>query len=232
METEWEAENFEFESDQEANTEMYGETDGEFEAYGEMYNEAYGETEGFFNEADEMELAAELLSVSSEEELDQFLGGLFKKVARGIGKVIKSPAFKPLGGILKGIAKQALPLAGGALGSLIPIPGVGTALGTAVGSAAGNMFGLELEGLSGEDQEFEVARRFVRLAGDAAQEVASAPANAAPPQVAQNAMVNAAEKHAPGLLTAPNAQARGRQGQAKHTGRWIRRGKTIILFGL
>jgi uncharacterized protein (DUF697 family) len=58
---------------------------------------------------------------------------------------------KPLGGVLKGVAKKALPFVGGALGSIIPIPGVGTAVGTAVGSAASKLLEAELEGLSPED---------------------------------------------------------------------------------
>lgn len=230
LETGWETGEYGFET----NPEVYGEA--EAETYGEAYGETYGEAEGPFSEAEEMELAAELLSVSSEEELDQFLGGLFKKVTGGLGKVFKSPIFRPLGGILKGIAKKALPFAGGALGSLIPIPGVGTAVGTALGSAAGKMFGLELEGLSAEDQEFEVARRYVRLAGDAAQQAANSPQNVPPQQAAQAAVVAAAQKHAPGLVSgsplgsAPPAV--GQRGQMKRSGRWIRRGRAIIILGL
>ena len=41
-------------------------------------------------------------------------------------KVIKSPIGRALGGILKGVAKKALPVVGGALGSMVA-PGVGTA---------------------------------------------------------------------------------------------------------
>src|SRR5262249_17289427 len=118
----------------------------QLEAAGEIYetgpyeSPAYGEvaeTGSPFSEAEETELAYELLGVSSEEELDQFLGKLFKGVVRGIGKVASfaGKALRPLGGILKGIAKKALPFVGGALGSLIPIPGVGTAVGSALGGA-------------------------------------------------------------------------------------------------
>jgi len=49
----------------------------EFEGNTEF--ETYGEYEGTISEAEEMELAAELLSVSNEAELEQFLGKLFKK---------------------------------------------------------------------------------------------------------------------------------------------------------
>lgn len=224
LETGWETGDFEYEG----YGEMYAESDGEYETYAETY----GEIEGFFNEAEEMEIAAELLSVTNEEELDQFLGSLFNKVKKGIGKITSSKAFGPLGGILKGIARKALPIAGGALGSLIPIPGVGTALGTAAGAAAGKMFGLELEGMSSEDQEFEVARRFVRLAGDAAEEVASTVPSVPPVQAAQAAVVNAAQKHAPGLLAGVNARGPAQQARSRNSGRWIRRGRVVILLGL
>lgn len=45
-----------------------------------------GELESPFSEVEEMELASELLAVSSEAELDQFLGDLFKKAVKGIRK--------------------------------------------------------------------------------------------------------------------------------------------------
>jgi len=100
---------------------------------------------------------------------------------------------------LKGIAKKALPLAGGALGSLIPIPGVGTALGAAAGNAAAGLFELQLEGLSAEDREFEVARAYVRFAGNAARR-ASRMNNMHPSRASRAAVIGAAKKYAPGLL--------------------------------
>lgn len=238
LETGWdggEFEEWEYEDPYGEYEESYGEFEdpyGEYEeSYGEYedsYGEVYGEVgyESPFSESEEMELASELLSLGSEAEMDQFLGKLFRKVGRTFKKIVRSPIGRALGGVLKGIAKKALPIAGGALGSFIPIPGVGTAVGTALGSAAGKMFGLELEGLSPEDQEFEVARRFVRLAGDAAKVAAAAPTSANPQLVANRATAIAAQKHAPGL--ARGAMARRRPGQA---GRWIRRGRAIILLG-
>jgi hypothetical protein len=118
----------------------------------------------------EFELAAELLEVTSEQELDHFLGDVFKKVGGFVSNAVKSPVFKALGGVLKPIAKAALPIAGGALGTVFGGP-VGGMIGSNLGSAAGNLLGLELEGLSGEDREFEMAKRFVRLASGAAEEV-------------------------------------------------------------
>jgi hypothetical protein len=76
--------------------------------------------------------------------------------------------------VLKSVAKTALPMAGGALDNLV-LPGVGGATGGKLASAAGSMFGLELEGLSQDDREFEVAKQYVRLAGDATKIALSAP---------------------------------------------------------
>ncbi len=213
---------------------------GEFryETYPELYEETdgemYGEVgfEGPFSEAEEMELAAQLLEITDEAELDQFLGNLFKKVSGAVGRVIKSPVFRGLGGVLKGVAKKALPIAGGALGTFFGGP-VGGALGSQLASGAGRIFGLELEGLSGEDQEFEVARRYVRLAGEAAKQAALAPPNVSPQQAVNAAVTAAAQQHAPGLLgprRMPAPPAVGAGGR-RQSGRWVRRGRTIILFG-
>jgi hypothetical protein len=123
-------------------------------------------------EAEELELewAAELLEITSEEELDRFLGDVFKKVGGFVSGAVKSPVFKALGGVLKPIAKAALPIAGGALGTFVGGP-AGAMIGSKLGSAAGNLMGLELEGLSAEDREFEMAKGFARLASGAAEEV-------------------------------------------------------------
>jgi len=72
---------------------------------------------------------------------------------------------RQLGGLLKGAAKQVLPTLAGAAVTLVG----GGMIGSELGSAAGDAFGLELEGLSPEDGEYEVARRFVRIAGEAKQ---------------------------------------------------------------
>ncbi|HLG13288.1 MAG TPA: hypothetical protein VJH03_02030 [Blastocatellia bacterium] len=175
--------------------------------------------EGPFSEAEEMELAAELLGVTSEAELDHFLGKVFKRV----GGFVKKVAASPLGGILKSVAKKALPFVGGALGSFIPIPGVGTMVGKALGTAASGL--LEAEGLSEEDREFEAARQFVRLAGAAAQNLAATPAGASPIAAAKSAFTAAARQHAPALVGAATA------GGAK-TGRWVRKGPRIVLYGV
>lgn len=234
--------------EQQFGAELGGEFQGEqFEYPGELMGETFGEFQGEspLNEMQEVELATELLTVTNEAELDQFLGGLVRKV----GGFIKSPVGRALGGILKGVAKRALPIVGGAIGSFVA-PGVGTAIGSKLGSMAGKMFGLELEGLSAEDQEYEVARRYVRLASAAARHAATAPAHIPPHIAARRAVAMAARRFAPGLVavtgmppqpayaepqaawaadTAWGAPA-GYTGTAQ-SGRWVRRGRNIIIFG-
>ncbi len=208
------------------------------ELAGEMFEfegEGEGEYEGGgrpFSDAEAMELAAELLSVSSEQELDLFLGDLVKKAWSGIKKAASSPIGKVVVGGLRSIAKKALPMAGAALGNMIA-PGVGGAIGSKLATAAGDAFGLELEGLSAEDREFEIAKQFVQLAGQAAQNAAQAPAGGSPVAIAKTAITDAAKKFAPGLVPALDrvggAKAPSAAGGAT-SGRWIARGHNIILI--
>jgi hypothetical protein len=194
----------------------------------------YGESpESPFTEEEVADLATELLEVNDEYELDQFLGSLLKKAKGVVGGVLKSPLMKPLGGLIKsGIMKTVLPVAGGALGTLIPVPGVGTALGAALGQAAGNMLEVDMEGMSPEDQAFEAAKGLVRVTGAAVQNAAQAPNSADPRAAAKSAVVAAAQAHMPGLLQ-PRAGTNGTYHQHHHrTGRWYRRGHKIILVGV
>jgi uncharacterized protein (DUF697 family) len=262
----------------------YGEFSGEF---GEFSAGEFGETEQVLgeilgsvpggelesplNEAQEMELASELLEISSEEELEQFLGNVFKRVAKGVGGFIKSPIGRALGGVLKSVAKKALPVVGGALGSMVA-PGIGTALGSKLGSLASGLFEVELEAMPQEQAEFEVARRFVNLAASSARNAALArPRPGIPPQtVARAAVARAARTWAPGVhrqmvpalrggLARPGLRPGFRRAMpyqgaagslaatpyaapeepvydsgpngAAMTGRWVRRGRKIVVFG-
>jgi uncharacterized protein (DUF697 family) len=148
----------------------------------------------------EIEAAGRLLEITSEEELEEFLGNWIRTAAKTVGKVVRSPVGQALGGALKGIARRALPVVGGAVGSFVA-PGAGTAIGSALGSAAARMFELELESMDEQEAEFEVARRVVRLASAAAKNAARAPRGAPPQAVAQAAIRAAARRHAPGLVS-------------------------------
>ncbi|MCZ7555778.1 MAG: hypothetical protein M5R41_05175 [Bacteroidia bacterium] len=194
----------------------------------EFDNEYYGETdtESPFSEVEEMELASELLEITDEAELDQFLGKLIKRVGRGVGKFVKSPVGKALGGVLKSAAKSALPIAGSALGGFFGGP-IGASIGGKLASAATNLFEMEVAGMSQEDQEFEVARRFVKFAGATTKNALSSPRPS--PAAVTSAVQAAAKRYIPGLVR----QQLGRVASQGHlTGKWIRRGNRIILFGV
>jgi hypothetical protein len=142
-------------------------------------------------------------------------------------KVIPAPVFNAIGGVLKGATKVALPLAGGALGAMVGGP-LGAPIGSKLASVAGSAFGLELEGLSPEDREFEAARQFVRFAGEAAQNAALSD-SPDPVEGAQAATAAAARRFAPGLMGhhphfVPQEHHRCRRG------RWVRRGRNIVVI--
>lgn len=183
----------------------------------------FGAQPALFGEQEELELAMELLKVASEEELDQFLGKVFKSVWKGVKKIAK-----PLGGALKAVAKTALPFVGGALGSMIPIPGVGTALGSALGRAAGNALELEFGGaLSGED-ELEVARRFVRVAGQAARLAGNSDGSE---RAVERALRDALRQQLPHFRPPPQRRP-GDAEMGRGSGRWQRYGNRIVLTGM
>jgi hypothetical protein len=200
----------------------------EFEEGSEVYGETSAESP--FNEVEEMELAAGLLEITDETELDQFLGTLIKRAGQAVGTLVKSPVGRALGGILKGAARKALPIAGRAIGTYFGGPG-GGAIGGQLASQASRIFGLELEGLSSEDQEFEVAKQFVRFAGAATKNAAITPPTTDPQTIAKTAVTSAAKILAPGLVGRGITMGvmRGIRGRS---GRWIRRGRNIIIFNV
>lgn len=191
-------------------------------------------------EMQEMEAAANLLEVQSEEELEEFLGDIVK----GVGHFFKTGVGKALGGVLKNVAKQALPALGQSLGSLIPIPGVGGMIGSALGGMASSALGSEMEF---EEAQFETARKLVQLAALAGQNAAAAPPNAPPQAVAHNAVVQAAQQL--GVPVQPPAPQHAAYGNGHHpeaygydgathpehhhhrSGRWVRHGRVIVLLG-
>ena len=205
---------------------------GSFETEQFEFGETEWSGESVLSESDELELASELLSVSNEAELDQFLGGLISKAAGAIGKVVRSPIGQAVGGILKSAAKKALPLAGGAIGGYFGGP-LGAKIGSGLASAAGSALGLEAEALSQEDREFEGAKQFVRFAANTVQKAATSPAAANAAAVAKSAAAAAAQKFAPGLIGAlPSAAGAALGATRGQSGRWIRRGTRIVLYGV
>ncbi|UTY59789.1 hypothetical protein [Massilia sp. erpn] len=64
---------------------------------------------------------------------------------------------------------------------------------------AARLFGLELEGLSPEDKEFELALHFTRFAFDTVRNALAAPGDDAAARV-RSGLMQSARRHAPGLL--------------------------------
>lgn len=148
--------------------------------------------------ADHLALASELLEVTSEEELEDFLGGVFHKVAGAARHFASSARGRAVRGLLKSVIKRALPVVGGIAGNAV-VPGLGGIVGARLASGAGHMLGLELEGLSLEDQEFEASRQLVRLASEAVHRASLAPLDTLPEDAAREAVEAAVARFAPGL---------------------------------
>mgnify|MGYP001545547264 CR=1 FL=1 len=195
------------------------------------YEEEFASSGEVFNEGELLELTAELLEINNEEELNYFLGKLVKRAAGAIGKVARSPIGQALGGVLKTVAKKALPIAGGALGGFVGGP-LGAKIGSSLAGYAGSALGLEAEFLNQEDREFEGAKQFVRIAGDTVKNALAAPGNTNPQIAAQNAAVQSTRVLAPGLLTAAGTAATSRRTNSGTSGRWIRRGRNIVLLNV
>ena len=116
---------------------------------------------------------------------------------------------------------------------------MGKSLGTKAGSMISNLFEIEMEGLSPEDQEFEVAKRVVRF-GDAATRNTLKLAQRMPlDQATQIGFKQAAASHAPGMLkqipvrdhrTGTGVKpSHGRGGPITASGRWVRKGNRINI---
>ncbi|MFO1155219.1 MAG: hypothetical protein U1E42_16380 [Rhodospirillales bacterium] len=202
------------------------------------------DSEALFNEADEIDLASELLAVSSDQELDYFLRKAFRRATRAVGRAVQGPIGRRLGGMLRSLARKALPIAAGAVGGFFGGP-LGASAGAALGSAGTRMFEIDFEGLNDEDQNFEVARRYVRLTGAAIRNATLMPPNADPMDAARAALTTAASRHAPGLaralgaavaqepaMTSSAAATAPLPSRFVRTGRWYKRGNKIVLLGV
>lgn len=207
-----------------------GEYEGEYE--GGWSGETYGEV---LNETDEMALAAELLSVSNEYEMEQFFGKLVSRVAGAARGFAQSQAGKALGGILKDAAGKALPVVGGAIGGALG-GSQGAQWGQRIGAGAKGVLGWEMEGGDGE-MEFETARALVRTATDAVQALGQGAATAASPvAAAKQVAIQAAQRQAPQLLKViatakPTGSGGNGGGGGGASGRWVREGNRIVLYG-
>lgn len=196
-----------------------------------------------------MELAAELLATSNEQELDHFLSNLMRRPFGHRGRRMGPRRMRHLGGWMKGAVRRIFPRPGRYDWRYAnqdqddqddPYSQYGQ-----LGADSGELLGLEFEGLTAEDQEFNAARQLVRLAGTAAAKAADLPESTPPDAAAQSAMAQAAQIHAPGLVrgapeSSPHSCGCGGsshacQCQADHPaqgGQWVRHGNRIVLTGI
>lgn len=144
-----------------------------------------------FNEGLIMEFAAELLETQSDASFDATLRRLVDRATQATSGSLNPDVAKALEQRLQVLSRKALPFAGRSLGVLHNPKTM---------AAAAQLFGLELEGLSPEDKEFELTRSFVRLAADAVRHAAALPLSASPQAMASRAATEAARHWAPGLL--------------------------------
>lgn len=206
----------------------------------ESFEYEFGEAE--MGEQETTELAGELLELSSEAEFENFLGDLINKAGSAIKNFVQTPVGQALGGVLKSAAKKALPAAGQALGGYFG-GSTGAQIGGQLGQAASGLF--EAESYESE-QEWEAAGNFVKVANDAAKIAAQAAAPGKNPvAVAKQAVMEAAQKHAPHLVSALQANGAGSGSQAAkgqagsqipqsgaRSGRWVRHHNRIVLLGV
>lgn len=137
------------------------------------------------------ELAAQLLDVTNEGELERFLGRLVESVARRAGGRVPVATRRALMAVLRRTAERTLPTVTAALGDPLPPAGVDRS----AADAAARVYGLELEGMSAEDRDYEIARQFLRFARAVVARAARAPAAGVDAAVA-----SASREFAPGLL--------------------------------
>lgn len=230
----------EYDNDQEFD-DLYDET---FEYDDEFNHEIYDDYEYADDEDEELALATELLDLESDEELNEFLGSIFKRVAKKVKSVAKKirgrrgrsrkkrlrwrrfgRGMKKLYGMHRKVSKIAIPIVGRILGAKYGGP-----MGARLGGAAGDMIaknGLFLEGMSPEDQQLEIARRYVRASKDAAQQILTAD-----PRLSDRTIIKSAIKRSRRHF--PNQwQKRPWLGkQLRRNGQWYRKGRKIILTGI
>ena len=160
---------------------------------------------------DALALAAQLLELQAPAQFDAFLASQLGATAAG-QQVRGTPLEAPLRQLLGKVVAPLLPLHGGSP--------------QALKRRAAGIFGMELEGLSPEDKEFELARQVVHLVDAVNTTLAQdgAMGGRSPAARVETALLQVARTVAPGLLRQA-AQTPGRNG-----GRWRREGGHIVVL--
>lgn len=165
---------------------------------------------------DELALAAQLLEVAAPAQFDAFLTRQLDATLAG-QQVRGTPLEPPLRRLLRQVVAPMLPLHGAAA--------------QARRQHVARVFGMELEGLSPEDKEFELARHVVHLLDAVNTELAQhgaagGMAARAPKAQVEMALLRVARTLAPGLLR----QAAQASAQIPNGGRWRREDGHIVVL--
>ena len=137
--------------------------------------------------------------------------------------------------MLKGVAKKALPLAGTAVGTSLGGP-LGAQIGSGLATDGGQCPRSGSRKLDQEDREFEGAKQFVRLAANCRQERGSGGARR---RIRERPRRR--ESLRPRRRWRPDCCSRARLSRSRgvgdmaaggHSGRWLRRGNRIVLYGV
>jgi hypothetical protein len=160
-----------------------------------------------------IEQAAALLDATNQKELEAVLRRLIDAVARRSGGTLNTDRARAVLAIVKNTAERTLP-------TLTTVFGAGDELTQTPGNSpvatAAQVYGLELEGLSAEDRDFEIARQLIRFAEAATRQAANPPSSVGAAAAVNAAIGLAAREFAPGLLYArhatPERSVRGQGG--------------------
>ena len=225
-----------FEGDYEADLEGDYEADLEGDLEGENYEseqfEWGGETGAVLNEADEMELASQLMEVNDEQELDQFLGALIRRAGRALGGLVRSPQGQAIGGILKGAVRQIMPHAATGLGTLVRRAARGAAQQRlALSPSPATALGMESE-TDGSGEPAVRRRQAVRAGrrGHRQERAGGGPLRGAGGCRASRHRTGG--KHTGARIDASTDGATRSRTIGGMSGRWMRRGSNIVLYGV
>ena len=152
-----------------------------------------------FSDVEERKLASDLLEVTNEAELEQVLGDLSKKARKGV-EPAGSKVNGPVEGLLKTVAKRALPSITAAVGASFGGPDR-DASAAKLGSLVDQALQARVAGLTATDPDLEKCRKlfekyrvFVRLAGKATRAASMAPKELTPVAVAHRVLADSAKE--------------------------------------
>lgn len=211
--------------------------DPELEMFEGEVDEIDTSSEEFRTDADETGLAAELLELSNEAELTPFLRKLVRHVEQLAGTAAAPERMPAIVRSLARALRRAAPRASARTASAF-----GRTFGGRLATIDDSALGLELEGLSAEDSEFETARRLIRFALDAAGAAFALPYSDSS-RAARAGVLESARCNAPGLVRLIQAEdaigarpiplaslngAFARRTSAARPGRWIRERRLFV----